>query len=146
MANAGLAVSKEIMVVEDTAIDLRMILSALNAGSIRKTITALTDGEQALVHLKLQAHGAKPDLILLDLSLPRVNGWEVLSACKSDTALKAIPIVVFTTAQAASDVKRCYNLGANSFVTKPFDMDVFQDAVSLIEQYWLGLSSSWIRS
>ncbi|HTB23583.1 MAG TPA: response regulator [bacterium] len=146
MANAVLAVSKEVLVVEDTAIDLRMILAALNAGANRKTITAVTDGEQALAHLNLQAHGAKPDLILLDLNLPRIDGWQVLGACKTDPALKAIPVVVFTTSLADSDVKRCYALGANSFVTKPYDMDAFQGAVEMIERYWLGLSAPWIRS
>lgn len=145
MATAISAPAREVLVVEDTAIDLRLILLALNAGAARKTITALTDGEQALAHLKLQAHGAKPDLILLDLNLPRVDGWQVLAACKSDPALKSIPVVVFTTSQADYDVKRCYALGANSFVTKPFDMDAFQAAVALIERYWLGLSAPWIR-
>jgi CheY-like chemotaxis protein len=145
MANAISSFPKEVLVVEDTAIDLRMILLALNAGATRKTITALTDGVQAMAHLTRDAPRAMPDLILLDLNLPRVDGWEVLGACKADPALRDIPIVVFTTSQTDSDVKRCYDLGANSFVTKPYDVDAFHAAVGLIERYWLGMSAPWVR-
>lgn len=131
---------KEILLVEDSSTDAKMVLQAMDRNLRRKRVISSMDGEQAMAYLRKQKDGARPALILLDLNMPKKDGWQVLAECKADPALRSIPIVVFTTSQSASDIKRCYDLGANSFVPKPFDLDEFQRAVDLIEDYWLGLS------
>ena len=133
---------KEILVVEDSASDTKMVLWALDKNSAGKNVVTLMDGGQALMYLKTREDGLKPDLILLDLNMPKKDGWEVLAECKSDETLKAIPIVVFSTSQLQSDVNRCYDLGANSFITKPFELNEFLAAIAMIENYWLGTSVS----
>jgi CheY-like chemotaxis protein len=140
MTDEGSELPKEILLVEDSNTDTKMVLQAMDRNVRRKRVVTSLDGEQAMTYLKKQKDGARPSLILLDLNMPKKNGWQVLAECKADPALKSIPIVVFTTSQSASDIKRCYDLGANSFVPKPFDLDEFQRAVDLIEDYWLGLS------
>jgi CheY-like chemotaxis protein len=131
---------KEILVVEDSVTDTKMVLWALDKNKHGKSVVTLIDGDQAMAYLRKREDGFEPDLILLDLNLPRKDGWQVLAECKSDPLLKGIPIVVFSTSQAESDIKRCYELGANSFISKPFDLEEFQKAIALIENYWLGLS------
>jgi two-component system, chemotaxis family, response regulator Rcp1 len=131
---------KEILVVEDSVTDTKMVLWALDKNKHGKSVVTLIDGDQAMAYLRKREDGFEPDLILLDLNLPRKDGWQVLAECKADPLLKGIPIVVFSTSQAESDIKRCYELGANSFISKPFDLDEFQRAIALIENYWLGLS------
>src|ERR1041385_6634918 len=131
---------KEILLVEDSRSDTKIVLQAMDKNLRRKRVVTSLDGEQAMAYLKKQKDGLGPSLILLDLNLPKKDGWQVLAECKKDPALKSIPIVVFTTSQSGSDIKRCYELGANSFIPKPFELDEFQRAVDLIEDYWLGLS------
>jgi len=131
---------KEILVIEDSMADAKMVLWALDKNKRGKSVVNLMDGVQAITYLKNRGERRKPDLILLDLNMPKKNGWEVLAECKADAALRSIPIVVFTTSQAPQDVRRCYELGANSFITKPFDLDAFKQAIEVIENYWLGLS------
>lgn len=131
---------KEILVVEDSLADTKMVLWALDRNKHGKSVVTLIDGDQAMAYLRKREDGFVPSLILLDLNLPKKDGWQVLAECKADPALKGIPIVVFSTSQSESDVKRCYALGANSFISKPFDLDEFQKAIGLIEDYWLGLS------
>lgn len=145
MADAGLYVlgrSLEILVVDDSPDDAKMILWTLDKGRKRKSVVTLMDGAQAMTYLRTREDGLKPDLILLDLNMPVKDGWEVLAECKGDPLLKAIPIVVFSTSSRPMDVKRGYAMGANSFVTKPFDLADFKAAVEMIEDYWLGLSVS----
>jgi chemotaxis family two-component system response regulator Rcp1 len=132
----------EILLVEDSATDARLVSKALAPGR-KKSITTVVDGEQAMAYLHERAGTALPDLMLLDLNLPKKDGWEVLAECKNDPVLRAVPIVVFTTSQLEREVHRCYELGANSFVAKPFELDPFLRAVKSIEDYWLGLSSSY---
>lgn len=132
---------REILVIEDSSTDTKMMLKALNANPRRKNVVNSVDGDQAMGYLRKHAADMKPDLILLDLNLPKKDGWEVLAECKSDPRLKLIPIVVFTTSQLGSEVRRCYELGANSFVAKPFELNAFMKAVEDIENYWLGMSA-----
>ena len=131
---------REILVVEDSKEDQTMVLWALDKNQRGKSVVTLMNGEQAMIYLRKREDGLKPDLILLDLNMPKKNGWEVLSECKGDPALRAIPIVVFSTSRVKADVSRCYELGANSFVPKPFDLDEFKLAIAGIENFWLGLS------
>jgi chemotaxis family two-component system response regulator Rcp1 len=132
--------AREILVVEDSKDDQQMVLWALDKNQRGKSVVTLMDGEQAMVYLHTRADGLKPDLIILDLNMPRKDGWQVLAECKDDASLKSIPIVVFSTSRREQDVRRCYALGANSFVAKPFELDEFKRAIALIEDYWLGLS------
>jgi chemotaxis family two-component system response regulator Rcp1 len=137
--------TKEILLVEDSPDDMKMVLLALNKSDRKKNIATSMDGDQAMAFLGSREDGSRPDLIILDLNLPKKDGWQVLAECKSDAQLKCIPIVVFTTSESQSDVDRCYALGANSYVTKPFDLDAFQEAVGMIEDFWLGLSAPWVQ-
>jgi chemotaxis family two-component system response regulator Rcp1 len=129
----------EILLVEDSPTDSSIMVRALAQNPRRKHVTTLADGEQAMTHLRAKTE-ARPDLVLLDLNLPKKDGWQVLAECKNDPFLKAIPIVVFTTSQLLRDVRRCYELGANSVVTKPFDLLTFLQAVQGIEDFWLGIA------
>lgn len=129
----------EVLLVEDCESDARMILKAFSQSPRRKHITTLADGDSALGYLQDPSQ-SKPDLILLDLNLPKKDGWEVLKACKSDPELKAIPIVVLSTTRLEDDIQRCYALGANCVVAKPFELNPFLEAVHGIEDYWLGLA------
>jgi CheY-like chemotaxis protein len=131
---------REILVVEDSKQDQQMVLWALDKNQRGKSVVTLMDGEQAMTYLHTRQDGLMPDLILLDLNMPRMDGWQVLALCKGNEALKAVPIVVFSTSKRDEDVKRCYALGANSFVPKPFELEGFKKAIAMIEDYWLGLS------
>lgn len=129
----------EILVVEDSETDSMLMLRALSQSHRQKNVTALPDGERAIGFLRDERE-PRPDLILLDLNLPKKDGWEVLQECKSDPVLRGIPIVVFSTSRLDEDVRRCYELGANSVIAKPFELNPFLDAVHDIEDYWLGLA------
>jgi chemotaxis family two-component system response regulator Rcp1 len=136
-----LARPKEILLVEDSSTDAQMVLRAMSMNDRRKTVITSVDGEGAMSYLRRKEEGLKPDLILLDLMLPKKDGWEVLAECKADPQLRYIPIVVFTTSKLGSEVKRCYDLGANSFVAKPFDLESFQHTIDAIVNYWLGVAA-----
>ena len=130
----------ELLLVEDNAADIRLTQEAFKDGPISVHINVATDGVEAvdfLHRLGRFAHAPRPDLILLDLNLPRKSGDEVLSEIKSDPNLKRIPIVVMTTSNAGADVKRCYNLNANCFITKPITFDGFVAVVKSMEEFWL---------
>jgi CheY-like chemotaxis protein len=133
---------KEILLVEDSSSDAKLVMMALNKSSRRKRVISSMNGDEAMEYLKKSKNGTKPHLILLDLNLPKKNGLQVLAECKADASLKCIPVVVFTTSDFGNEAKRCYDLGANSFISKPFDLEAFQRAIELIEDYWLGLSAS----
>ena len=133
---------REILVVEDSSLDTKLVLWALDQNKRGKNVVTMDDGQQAMAYLREKGPGLHPALILLDLNLPKKDGWQVLSECKADPALRTIPIVVFSTSQSDADIKRSYALGANSFVSKPFELDDFQRAIELIENYWLRLSTT----
>jgi CheY-like chemotaxis protein len=126
--------------VEDNPGDVRLTQEALKGGKVWHELAVASDGVSALDYLfrRPPYDGAtRPDLILLDLNLPRKDGREVLAAIKTDASLKNIPVVVLTTSQAEEDVVRAYNLNANCYVTKPVDFAQFTRIVQAIEDFWL---------
>ncbi len=130
----------EILLVEDNEGDVRLTREALKEGRIRNRLNVVQDGEQALAFLRREGEHAdapRPDLILLDLNLPRLDGREVLAAIKSDLALKSIPVVVLTSSRTEQDLLRAYDLHANCFITKPVEFEQFIEVVRSIEDFWL---------
>jgi CheY-like chemotaxis protein len=130
----------EILMVEDNPGDVRLTQEALKGAKLWARVHVVEDGVAALDYLYRRppyesAH--RPDLILLDLNLPRMDGREVLAIVKGDPSLKVIPVVVLTTSQAEEDVLRAYHLNANCYVTKPVDLHQFNRIVQAIEQFWL---------
>lgn len=132
----------QILLVEDSPSDVAMTVAALREGHIANDMHVAGDGETAVDFLHRRGEFAgvpRPDLILLDLNLPKKDGLEVLADVKADDDLKAIPVVVLTTSAAESDVLRSYKLHANSYVTKPVGFEPFLAAVQQIETFWLTL-------
>jgi two-component system, chemotaxis family, response regulator Rcp1 len=130
----------EILLVEDNPGDVRLTQEALKDGRVLVNLTVAADGVEAMEVLRRQGvHAGKrlPDLIVLDLNLPRKNGREVLEEIKADEDLKRIPVIVMTTSKAEQDVHKAYNLNANCYVTKPVDLDEFLAVVRSIEDFWL---------
>jgi CheY-like chemotaxis protein len=130
----------EILLVEDTESDARRTISALRDGKIRNRVEWVQDGEQALDLLHRVGPFAKarrPDLILLDWYLPKINGWDVLAHIKEDADLKRIPVLVMTTSDQERDVAKAYDLHANCFISKPVDVREFITVVHSIEDFWL---------
>jgi chemotaxis family two-component system response regulator Rcp1 len=130
----------EILLVEDSPSDAELTREAMSEGKIANRLSHVVDGVEAMAFLRRQgayANAARPDLILLDLNLPRKDGREVLAELKQDLALQSIPVVVLTTSQADEDVLRSYELHANCFITKPVDFQQFLRVVKSIESFWL---------
>lgn len=130
----------EILLVEDSPSDAAMTVDALRGGRLTKQVHVVGDGEAALAFLRRQggyAAARRPDLILLDLNLPRKDGREVLAEIKADGDLTVIPVVVLTTSSAETDILRAYQLRANCYVTKPVGLDDFLRAIRGIENFWL---------
>ncbi|MDA8169642.1 MAG: response regulator [Nitrospiraceae bacterium] len=130
----------DILLVEDNPGDVFLIKEALSDGKIRNELHVVTDGEEATEYLYKQGRhmGAhRPELILLDLNLPRKSGREVLEEIKADPELKSIPVVVLTTSKAEEDILKSYNLHANCYITKPVDLEQFLNVVKSIEDFWL---------
>jgi chemotaxis family two-component system response regulator Rcp1 len=140
MRGLELAKAIEILMVEDNPGDVRLTREALKGGKVLNQLHVVEDGVAALDFLYRRSphqDAPRPDLILLDLNLPKMDGREVLSRIKSDDALKLIPVVVLTTSQAEEDVLRAYRLSANCYVTKPVDLHQFNRIVQAIEEFWL---------
>ena len=138
--NSPVARVVEILLVEDNEGDVRLTREALKEGRIRNRLHVVGDGEQALAFLGRQgphADAPRPDLILLDLNLPRLDGREVLASIKNDANLKSIPVVVLTSSRTEQDLLRAYDLHANCFITKPVEFEQFIDVVRSIEDFWL---------
>ena len=132
----------DILMVEDDPGDVRLTREALKGSKVLHSLNVVEDGVAALDYLRKVApyqDAVRPDIVLLDLNLPRKDGREVLSAMKQDAALKTIPVVILTTSQAEEDVLRAYNLNANCYVTKPVDFDQFMRIVRTIEDFWLNV-------
>jgi CheY-like chemotaxis protein len=130
----------EILLVEDNPGDVELVREALGEGKISNTLHVASDGVQAMEFLKQQgshAGASCPDLVLLDLNLPRKNGREVLEEIKSDPKLRLVPVVVLTSSKAEEDILRSYDLHANCYVTKPVDLEQFLHVVRSIEDFWL---------
>jgi len=130
----------EILLVEDNAGDARLTQEALKEGKVRNNLYVARDGVEALAFLRQRdgyAGVPRPDLVLLDLNLPRKDGREVLAEMKQDPSLQTIPVVVLTTSEAEQDILRTYQLNANCYITKPMDLDKFMMIVRSIEDFWL---------
>ena len=130
----------EILMVEDNPGDVRLTREALKGAKMWAQVHVVEDGVAALDYLYRRPpyeSALRPDLILLDLNLPRMDGREVLAIVKGDPTLKLIPIVVLTTSQAEEDVLRAYHLNANCYVTKPVDLHQFNRIVQAVEEFWL---------
>ena len=129
-----------ILLVEDDPDDVELTMEALKESKMRNRIAAVEDGVEALAFLRRQgiyAQESRPDLILLDLNLPKKDGREVLKEIKEDNSLKHIPVVVMTTSEDEEDVLKSYELHANCYITKPVDFDQFLRVVRSIEDFWL---------
>jgi chemotaxis family two-component system response regulator Rcp1 len=131
-----------ILLVEDNPGDVRLVEEALRENKVWNTLSVVWDGEEAMAFLRHEgqfADAPRPDLILLDLNLPRKDGREVLAEIKADEHLKRIPVVVLTTSDDEHDILKTYNLHANAYVTKPVDLDRFIEVVRQIEGFWLSI-------
>ena len=132
----------DILLVEDSPSDADLTEEALSDGKVVNKLHWVEDGVQALGFLRRQgkyANAPRPDLILLDLNLPKKDVREVLAEIKVDPSLKLIPVIVLTTSAAERDILKTYELNANCFVTKPIDLEQFISVVKLIEEFWLAL-------
>ena len=129
----------EILLVEDNPGDVDLALEALASGKVSNILHHVGDGELAMAFLRQQgkyASAPRPDLILLDLNMPKKDGREVLAEVKADPDLKRIPVVILTTSRAEEDILKTYNLHANCFITKPIDLHQFIKVVQAIEEFW----------
>lgn len=132
----------QILLVEDNAADIRLTQEALRDAKVLNDLHVVRDGVEALdfLHARGAHEGAvRPDLVILDLNLPRMDGKEVLAALKSDPDLRSIPVAVLTTSAQEEDILQSYDLGANCYLTKPVDLDQFLRLVQSIENFWLGM-------
>lgn len=132
----------EILLVEDNPGDVDLILEVLEQSKIRNRVFIAEDGEEAMDILHKRgkfADSPRPDLILLDLNLPRKDGREVLQEIKADSGLRRIPVVVLTTSKAEEDILKSYDLHANSYITKPVDIDQFIKVIKIFEDFWLDI-------
>jgi CheY-like chemotaxis protein len=130
----------DVLLVEDDPGDTLMIREAFADNKLRNRLSSVADGVEALAFLRREgefADAPRPDLILLDLNLPRKDGREVLEEIKEDAVLRAIPVVVLTTSEAEEDILRSYSLHANAYVTKPVDFDRFIDVVRQIDEFFV---------
>lgn len=130
----------EIFLVEDNAGDVRLTREAFADARVPNRLHVVHDGMAALQFLRKEkpyAEAPDPDLVLLDLNIPKMSGFEVLEQIKSDPQLKRIPVIILTSSKADCDVGKCYNGYANSYVTKPADFDQYFDVVATIDKFWL---------
>lgn len=129
-----------ILLVEDNPGDVRLTKEVFSECKVANTLDVVEDGEAALQFLRKEGpyeNMSTPDLVLLDLNLPKKNGQEVLEEVKSDPELKSIPIVILTTSEAEKDILETYKLNANCYINKPVDFEQFTNVVKLIEDFWL---------
>jgi two-component system, chemotaxis family, response regulator Rcp1 len=130
----------EILLVEDNSGDARLATEALREAKVHNHLSWVTDGVQALAFLRREdpyTNAPRPDLILLDLNLPRKDGREVLAEIKADERLRRIPVVILTTSQAEEDILKAYHLNANCYISKPVDLDQFLKVIKSIKDFWL---------
>jgi two-component system, chemotaxis family, response regulator Rcp1 len=130
----------EILLVEDNPGDVRLTTEALKEAKVRNAVHVVSDGEAAIAFLRKQPpfeDAVRPDIVLLDLNLPKLSGREVLADIKADEDLRRIPVVILTTSAAEQDILETYNLHANCYITKPVDLDKFIEVVKQIEDFWL---------
>jgi CheY-like chemotaxis protein len=132
----------QILLVEDNAGDAFLAIEAFKSGKIESIISVAKDGEEALDYLYKRGKFTNvetPDLILLDINLPKIDGMEVLSIIKKDEKLRLVPVLMLTTSTSENDIIDAYYHHANSYISKPVDVDHFFDAVNKIENFWLSV-------
>lgn len=137
---SAIAKPVEILLVEDNPGDILLTVEALKEGKVYNNLSVAKDGVEAMAFLYRKGRHAdapRPDLILLDLNLPKKGGREVLAELKQDSNLRRIPVIVLTTSQAEQDILKSYDLHANCYITKPVDLDHFITVVRSIENFWL---------
>lgn len=130
----------EILLVEDNPGDVRLIREALHENKLVSRLSTVSDGQQALAYLRRQerySDAVRPDLILLDLNLPRMDGREVLKEIKADPDLKLIPVLILTSSGAEEDITKCYSLHANCYISKPVDLERFFAVIKATENFWV---------
>jgi two-component system, chemotaxis family, response regulator Rcp1 len=130
----------EILLVEDNPGDVRLTREAMKEGKVLNKLNVVMDGMEAMAYLRNEGNykdAARPDLVLLDLNLPKKNGREVLEEIKGDPDLKRIPVVVLTISEDEQDILRSYDLHANCYITKPVDLQQFISVVNAVEDFWL---------
>ncbi len=135
--------SLQVLLVEDNEGDVRLIKEAFSESKIDKTFSVARDGEEALNYLYARgkyADRTKPDIILLDINLPKKNGFEILESIKSDPVLKKIPVIMLSSSSSEEHVTKSYDLNANCYVTKPVDFDEYTQAVKIIEDFWFQMA------
>ncbi len=140
MSDAPGVMPIEILLVEDNPADVRLTREALKEEKLINNLSVVTDGVEALAFLRREkpyAGAPRPDLVLLDLNLPRKDGREVLEEIKADPDLKVIPVVVLTSSKAEEDIVRSYRLHANCYISKPVDLGQFLEVVRSIQEFWL---------
>ncbi len=133
-----------ILLIEDNPGDVRLTREALKEGKVLNNLVNVSDGVEALAYLRRQGRysdSTRPDLILLDLNLPRKDGREVLADIKADKDLRRIPVVVLTTSSAEQDILKAYDLHANCYITKPVGLEQFISVVKSIEEFWVAIVS-----
>jgi CheY-like chemotaxis protein len=134
----------EILLVEDNPGDVRLTREAFAEGKVRNNLNVARDGVEALMFLRCEGEFQgvpRPDLILLDLNLPRKSGFDVLAELKADEDLRRIPVMVLTTSEIEEDVLRSYELHANCYITKPVNLDQFIQAVMVIKDFWFTIAT-----
>ncbi len=132
----------KILLVEDNPGDVRLTLEAFKEGKVRNQISVVNDGVEALAFLRREGQYAaapRPDVILLDLNLPKKDGYEVLAEIKHDPVLRRIPVVILTTSEAERDILQTYYMHANCYITKPVDLEQFITIIKSIETFWLNV-------
>lgn len=132
----------EILLVEDNPGDVRLTREALKEAKVRNRLSVAGDGVEAMAFLRREgthSTAPRPDIVLLDLNLPRKDGRQVLAEAKADPELRRIPVVILTTSKAEEDILKTYDLHANCFITKPVDFDQFVKVVRSIEHFWLSI-------
>jgi two-component system, chemotaxis family, response regulator Rcp1 len=134
----------QILLVEDNEGDMILTMEALEGLHHQHLVARVKDGEQAIHYLKKEGlfHSAKlPDLILLDINLPRLDGKEVLSFIKQSALFRKIPVIILSTSNSERDIEECYLLGANCYVVKPSDLDGYVKVIHAIESFWLSIAN-----
>jgi CheY-like chemotaxis protein len=132
----------QILLVEDNPGDVRLIIEAFREGKLCNNLRVVENGEEAMAYLRRESRyiaAPRPDLILLDLNMPKMNGHEVLAEIKEDPEFKSIPVVVLTTSDAENDILKTYDLHANCYVTKPVDFEQFIRIVKFVKDFWLSI-------
>jgi len=129
----------EVLLAEDNPGDVMLTKKALKRGKLANNLHVVTDGVEALAFLRHQgeyADAPRPDLVLLDLNMPRKDGQEVLEELKNDPELRRIPVVILTSSESEEDIVKSYELNANAYLTKPVDFDGFVEIVDRLEDFW----------